>query len=797
LNSFEAIDLLQAHPWSRAVFTTYALSLSFFEAVVLEALVRGGTRDALILADVEGVRSALNEQGARRAGREYEIEPIAVEKGVFHPKLSVLMAEEETHLLAGSGNLTFGGWGGNAEVVEHLHPSFAGRAFEDTADFFEELATRSGVQHGVLDACAATAEHLRMVGRAGQRNGNIRLLHSLGASILDQLVGVVEDLGGAQQLVIASPYWDNGTALDALCRRLRLNHAFVHVHPSTAAQGVHGLTWPAGSQVEVFPVILDALNQDETPRPLHAKVFEIMCRRGRVIMSGSANATTAAIGQFRNVEASVVRIQRQTLVGWSFKDTTAPMPLPPLDDEQKHSERPGVLRASLVGDRIEAQVLSPRMFGSVTIFQLTHLGPERLGTAELDENGSFSLETEALQMQWAKNERLILRAKREDGRFADGFVSNAAFKELKGRAGPMASRLIALIHGNETPADVAAIMVWLLEDPGRLGRRQQRSWGEGTRQAKGSETITSEGLNRGQSSGAPTQPPEHNGTAVWERIRDQLLESFREPRGPFATTEGNPLDDDEEDDPGDGRSMPRPPRPPRPPKADIAKALGNFEKLFDQLLTEHTRRKGLLLALTLADYFARRMTPEFFQVKYWLEKILSVIFETENLAVDPDDVAMIVLLLRSCDPPGIAADKRARRRLLSLGLKPDRIAPPDDALPGFRSVLAPNMESSHDLEEISKIRTNVEEVQAFIADLSTGEAGGEYLDLQAVPEWAILREAFNSERERRRIEIVSLPINHCPKCRFALPDSEARRLKNDGVATAKNCCGRVILCGKL
>jgi len=86
-----------AAPWKRAVFTTFALSLSFFEAVLLDALLRGGGREALILADPEGICAGLSEQGARRAGRDYEIEPVACSTGVFHPKLSVLIGDTDGH----------------------------------------------------------------------------------------------------------------------------------------------------------------------------------------------------------------------------------------------------------------------------------------------------------------------------------------------------------------------------------------------------------------------------------------------------------------------------------------------------------------------------------------------------------------------------------------------------------------------------------------------------------------------------------------------------------------------------
>src|SRR2546430_10603783 len=104
------IDLVSAHRWERVTFTTYALSLSFFEAVILDSLIRGGGRQALILADVQGVRASLGEQGAQRVGKDYEVEPVFVSSGVFHPKISVFAGADadDCHLLVGSGNLTFG-----------------------------------------------------------------------------------------------------------------------------------------------------------------------------------------------------------------------------------------------------------------------------------------------------------------------------------------------------------------------------------------------------------------------------------------------------------------------------------------------------------------------------------------------------------------------------------------------------------------------------------------------------------------------------------------------------------------
>lgn len=56
--NFPVRDLLEASNWSRLFFTTYALSVSFFEAIVLDAIVRQQIDSTLILADEAGVRSA-------------------------------------------------------------------------------------------------------------------------------------------------------------------------------------------------------------------------------------------------------------------------------------------------------------------------------------------------------------------------------------------------------------------------------------------------------------------------------------------------------------------------------------------------------------------------------------------------------------------------------------------------------------------------------------------------------------------------------------------------------------------
>ena len=132
------------------------------------------------------------------------------------------------------------------------------------------------------------------------------MVTSLERPIVEQLIDIADGLGGAHRLAIASPFFDDGTAIDRLCTGLGLNEVSIHAHSSGVVTSAMGTCWPERPKTRVSAVAIEPLTGDG--RRLHAKVFEVLCRRGRILMSGSANATMAALMQGRNVELSVVRI---------------------------------------------------------------------------------------------------------------------------------------------------------------------------------------------------------------------------------------------------------------------------------------------------------------------------------------------------------------------------------------------------------------------------------------------------------------------------------------------------------
>jgi hypothetical protein len=738
---------------------------------------------------------ALSEQGARRVGKDYDVESMAVRTGFFHPKISVLMADDECHLLVGSGNLTFGGWGGNLEVVEHLHSSFAATAIEDAADFFLQLGSADSVRHGATDRCAAIASDLRASIRGRAQNAGIRFFHSLDGSIAQKLAQAVDELGGAVRLVAAAPYWDGGAAIDKLCLQLGVREVFVHAHPGGTVEGSAGSNWPAHTATPVRAVQLDVMNEDRSRR-LHAKVFEVICRRGRILLSGSANATTAALDGNRNVEACIARIRREPSIGWTLS-VSEPPELRGAPDEEPDNDLAvsGVLRAVLNGERILGQVLTPQMSGAASVFHLTTEGAKALGETTIGtDDAAFNLSAPGLEVESWKGGRLVIQVRCADGRQAEGFVSIAAFGEVTRRAGAVASRLFAVLAGTETPADVVAIMSWFHEDPRRLaGSIPTRISGGITEREEDSQDSRTIAVGELTSSYAvPIRGnigAETSGAASWRRFMEHVFASFREKRAPFGQTEMGRNGDDEADNDDVNRAS-------DPPAADpaIAQSLKIFTKLFDLLTSTENAPRHAITAFDLTQYICERLQPDINIAKGWLQRLIAALMRTPPPEDRLEDMAAAILVLLACEfEPNQA--RLARSRSLRLGFPISGESPSPERVQGFQSVLLQTVGFTEAWEQVQRIRTFSEQIQAYLLALKTGELSTKYNDLAeaASEEWPALEEALGSQNSRGRILVLDQWRNACPRCSRTLPKIEESKLRTIGIATAKNCCQRVLL----
>src|SRR3954470_8638463 len=94
LQMLSPYEILASEKWHSALFTTFSVSLSFFEAVPLHALRARGARSIGILTDIVGYRASLSEAGVADAGRTYDLVPLRLSTGFFfHPKIMLLASD--------------------------------------------------------------------------------------------------------------------------------------------------------------------------------------------------------------------------------------------------------------------------------------------------------------------------------------------------------------------------------------------------------------------------------------------------------------------------------------------------------------------------------------------------------------------------------------------------------------------------------------------------------------------------------------------------------------------------------
>ncbi len=609
------------------------------------------------------------------------------------------------------------------------------------------------------------------------------MIASLGRSILDQVAEFADDLGGARRLAIASPFFDNGQAIERLCLRLGLDRVSIHAHGMGVVASAMGTSWPTEiANIQVAAVAIEPLAEDE--RRLHAKVFEVQCRKGRVLMSGSANATMAAL-QGRNVELSVVRIQRELVVGWHLAPSSPlePSCAPAVDNAA--DDQAGILRAELRGDELNGEILTPFPVGGATVWQLTGSGPREVATTLISGGGRFLVMAKGMELEGWEAKRLVIRVRSSQGdHTAEGFVFFPNIAEIARRAGAVASRLLAVLAGTETPADVAAVMTWFFEHPEHLRMRFGGGGGSELSDRSDAEACVTDLLNPLPQMDASSHA-HHDATAGWRRFMSQVFASFRASRGPVAAGSDDGAEDDDEP------SI-------REPQPQIEEALAAFDHLFDLLLGAEGARRDLGLALQISQYVCDRLLPPEPVVEGYLNRLLAGLSSTD-VPVD-DRMHLAAAILVSAARQLIMGDRSAtlriaRRRLLRLGVDIGNEMPDMTAARGFVHTLTPDFDFAALLKEIQGIRTFQEEVQLYRHSGPGPLQATDYPALATLPELPKLAAA--TPAMRARIYFLSYYNDACPRHHYKLPAGEAWRLKGMGVARAANCCNAILMCEEI
>lgn len=391
-------DIINSRQWNDALFTTFPLSLSYFESVILGNLQRQKCNNIWIVTDQFGYKNALTERQSRHVGHDYRIVPVVLPNGVFHPKVIYLSSDEGDILVVGSGNLTFGGHGRNLECFEVFESNRDPEVFGDFNQFMDALS-RWGVFKNpdsqwltIFSDLSATAYLANPTEAVPSDTSSPRLLFSIGEPIVDQVARLLEGETKVESISALSPFHDgDGRALKRLAHNLRAKSLNVAAMGRQSPFPFSDAASWAGLKVRcVEPVIND-------PRPLHAKWFEFRSGDQLFTLTGSANATSQALYTVNNCELSVWRQWPASKQFFQMVERSIPE-FAPLENPEEPERSSGLLYAMLdkSGKKLSGHVVTKHEEGlwEGTIHSAN--GISKHLQVQVQPEGDFSYQDEAL-----------------------------------------------------------------------------------------------------------------------------------------------------------------------------------------------------------------------------------------------------------------------------------------------------------------------------------------------------------------------------------------------------------------
>ncbi|OLP01925.1 hypothetical protein BVU76_13225 [Mycolicibacterium porcinum] len=271
-------------PLCEVLLTGYTLDLLFVEQRAV-ALARGMGARVTILSDAH--HAVHDPVDVRSAGRAYQHANVVCH-GAFHPKLAVLVGDNDVWAAVGSGNPTIAGWGHNDElwIVVRGERSHGPAAFADLADWLTALAEHPAV-HMPSWVSGTVTQIAEMIRPQTTEDSAVRILGNLDRPILDQLPNRPVDA-----LHASAPFFDpDAAAVAALVTRLQPQSLTVALQPEFGSYDGRTVTAAAKdvSQVEFRWL------SEQGSRVSHGKLIEWRTGDALTAMVGSPNLSRAAL----------------------------------------------------------------------------------------------------------------------------------------------------------------------------------------------------------------------------------------------------------------------------------------------------------------------------------------------------------------------------------------------------------------------------------------------------------------------------------------------------------------------
>ncbi|MDN5759558.1 MAG: phospholipase D family protein, partial [Tomitella sp.] len=203
----------EGDPLRELLVLGYTADLVFLERFAVSRARQLGARVTVVSDADQQIHDPVD---VRFAGHVYQHGSVTL-PGAFHPKLAVLVGEDDVWAAVGSGNPTMSGWGHNHELwcVLRGRRDRGLRAQSELGEWLAELPRHVAMPTWIAETLAEVGSAVRPADIDDSRP-DVRLLHNLTAPIID---GLPTD---AAEVNLAAPFIDpSGAAVRASLERAR------------------------------------------------------------------------------------------------------------------------------------------------------------------------------------------------------------------------------------------------------------------------------------------------------------------------------------------------------------------------------------------------------------------------------------------------------------------------------------------------------------------------------------------------------------------------------------------------
>ncbi len=290
--------------------TTFNAYLPFYEQIVLRRLVNAGCRINTVLIDAGEFASSFqdNTNQTLLAGRDFTLVPIDAGRGVFHPKILLLLGKDHAALCIGSHNLTLSGFGKNRELttvylLNSKNESGEQQIFRDVWRAMKQWMVKQPAEFS--DPFLFVEKEITWLTDVDEpmaENQDAFFASNENLSLWEQIKPSLPTKN--RRVILISPFFDDKLSfLSELKDSLNPKEYIVGVEPETVYLSIDTSTQ--------FPGIkfVDTNKLRGGNGYLHAKAIYIETDSGKeILINGSANASSPAWLQdgSRNFEAVVV-----------------------------------------------------------------------------------------------------------------------------------------------------------------------------------------------------------------------------------------------------------------------------------------------------------------------------------------------------------------------------------------------------------------------------------------------------------------------------------------------------------